>query len=175
MPQLFVATGATKWNDPKDFPWTMGWQPTYQSEAQIYAKYLLKEKPNAKIAILYQNDDFGKDYLKGIKDGLGAKATSMIIMEESYEISEPTIDSHIVKLKAASPDVLLINTTPKFARADHQEDRRARLEAAADPRPTCRPRSARDEAGRASRTRRACCRRPTPRTPPIRSGRTIPA
>ena len=108
VPQLFVATGATKWNDPKDFPWTMGWQPSYQSEAQIYAKYLLKEKPDAKIAILYQNDDFGKDYLKGLKDGLGAKAASMIITEESYEISEPTIDTHIVKLKAAGADVLLI-------------------------------------------------------------------
>jgi branched-chain amino acid transport system substrate-binding protein len=115
IPQLFVATGATKWNDAKGFPWTIGWQPSYQSEAQIYAKFLLKEKPDAKIAILYQNDDFGKDYLKGTKDGLGAKASSMIIMEESYEISEPTIDSHIVKIKAANPDVLLIYATPKFA------------------------------------------------------------
>ncbi|MBI5262289.1 MAG: ABC transporter substrate-binding protein [Bradyrhizobium sp.] len=114
IPQLFVATGATKWNDPKNFPWTMGWQPSYQSEAQIYAKWLLKEKPNAKVAILYQNDDFGKDYLKGTKDGLGAKAASMIILEESHEISEPSIDSHIVKIKAANPDVLLIYTTPKF-------------------------------------------------------------
>ncbi|MGL9620569.1 ABC transporter substrate-binding protein [Bradyrhizobium sp. U531] len=115
IPQLFVATGATKWNDPKNFPWTMGWQPSYQSEAQIYAKWLMKEKPNAKVAVLYQNDDFGKDYLKGTKDGLGAKASSMIIMEESYEVSEPSIDGHIVKIKAANPDVLLIYTTPKFA------------------------------------------------------------
>ena len=114
IPQLFVATGATKWNDPKSFPWTIGWQPSYQSEAQIYAKWLLKEKPDAKIAILYQNDDFGKDYLKGTKDGFGAKASSMIIMEESYEVSEPSIDGHIVKIKAANPDVLLIYTTPKF-------------------------------------------------------------
>ena len=114
VPQLFVATGATKWNDPKNFPWTIGWQPSYQSEAQIYAKWLLKEKPDAKIAILYQNDDFGKDYLKGTKDGLGAKAASMIIMEESYEVSEPTVDSHIVKIKAANPDVLVIYATPKF-------------------------------------------------------------
>jgi branched-chain amino acid transport system substrate-binding protein len=114
VPQLFIATGATKWNDPKNFPWTMGWQPSYQSEAQIYAKWLMKEKPDAKIAIFYQNDDFGKDYLKGIKDGLGAKATSMIIMEESYEVSEPTIDGHIVKIKAANPDTLLIFATPKF-------------------------------------------------------------
>jgi branched-chain amino acid transport system substrate-binding protein len=113
IPQLFVATGATKWNDPKNFPWTMGWQPSYQSEAQIYAKWLLKEKPDAKVAILYQNDDFGKDYLKGTKDGFGAKASN-IIMEESYEVSEPSIDGHIVKIKAANPDVLLIYTTPKF-------------------------------------------------------------
>jgi len=115
IPQLFVATGATKWNDPKNFPWTIGWQPSYQSEAQIYAKWLMKEKPDAKVAILYQNDDFGKDYLKGTKDGLGAKAASTIIMEESYEVSEPSIDGHIVKIKAANPDVLLIYATPKFA------------------------------------------------------------
>src|ERR671910_507049 len=100
VPQLFVATGATKWNDPKAFPWTMGWQPNYQSETQIYAKYILKEMPNAKIGVLYQNDDYGKDYLKGLKDGLGAKAASMIVVEESYEVSAPTIDSHIVKLKS---------------------------------------------------------------------------
>src|SRR5256714_2020006 len=115
VPQLFVATGATKWNDPKEFPWTMGWQPNYQSESQIYAKYILKNHPNAKIAILYQNDDYGKDYLKGLKDGLGAKAASMIAIEESYEVSEPTIDSHIVKLKATGADVFFNITTPKFA------------------------------------------------------------
>jgi branched-chain amino acid transport system substrate-binding protein len=114
VPQLFVATGATKWNDPKDFPWTMGWQPSYQSEARIYAKFLMKEKPDGKIVIMYQNDDFGKDYLKGLKDGLGAKA-SMIIAEESYETSEPTIDNHIVKLKATGADVFISITTPKFA------------------------------------------------------------
>jgi ABC-type branched-subunit amino acid transport system substrate-binding protein len=115
VPQLFVATGATKWNDSKDFPWTMGWQPSYQSEGRIYAKYILKEKPNAKIAVLYQNDDYGKDYLKGLKDGLGEKATSMIVAEESYETSEPTIDSHIVKLKATGADIFFDVTTPKFA------------------------------------------------------------
>ena len=114
VPQLFVATGATKWNDPKDFPWTMGWQPSYQSEAHIYAKYLLKEKPDAKIAVLYQNDDFGKDYLKGLKDGLGAKA-SMITAEESYETAEPSVDGHIVRLKATGADVFISITTPKFA------------------------------------------------------------
>ncbi|MDD1517489.1 MULTISPECIES: ABC transporter substrate-binding protein [Bradyrhizobium] len=114
VPQLFVATGATKWNDPQNFPWTMGWQPNYQSESIIYAKYILKNHPNAKIAVLYQNDDYGKDYLKGFKDGLGGK-TSMIVMEESYEVSEPTIDSHIVKLKATGADVFFNITTPKFA------------------------------------------------------------
>ena len=114
VPQLFVATGATKWNDPTHFPWTIGWQPSYQSEARIYAKYLMKEKPNAKVAVLYQNDDFGKDYLKGLKDGFAAKA-SAIIAEESYEVSEPTIDNHIVKLKASGADVLISITTPKFA------------------------------------------------------------
>jgi branched-chain amino acid transport system substrate-binding protein len=115
VPQLLVATGATKWNDPKNFPWTMGWQPNYQSESQIYAKYILKEKPNAKIAILYQNDDYGKDYVKGLKDGLGAKAASMIVLEESYEVSQPTIDSSIVKMKATDADVFFNVTTPKFA------------------------------------------------------------
>jgi branched-chain amino acid transport system substrate-binding protein len=115
VPQLFVATGATKWNDPKDFPWTMGWQPNYQSESQIYAKYLLKQKPDAKIAVLYQNDDYGKDYLKGLKDGLGAKAATMIIAEESFETTEPTVDNHIVKLKSTGADVFVNITTPKFA------------------------------------------------------------
>jgi ABC-type branched-subunit amino acid transport system substrate-binding protein len=115
VPQLFVATGATKWNDPKDFPWTMGWQPNYQSESRIYAKYLLKEKPDAKIAVLYQNDDYGKDYLKGLKDGLGAKAASMITAEESFETTEPTIDNHIVKLKSTGADVFVNIATPKFA------------------------------------------------------------
>jgi branched-chain amino acid transport system substrate-binding protein len=114
VPQLFVATGATKWNDPKDFPWTMGWQPSYQSEAHIYAKYLMKQKPDGKIAVLYQNDDFGKDYLKGLHDGLGAKA-SMIIAEEGYETTEPTIDNHIVKLKASGAEIFISITTPKFA------------------------------------------------------------
>src|SRR5665213_2434250 len=115
VPQLFVATGATKWNDPKDFPWTMGWQPNYQSESRIYAKYILKNLPNARIAVLYQNDDYGKDYLKGLKDGLGAKAASMIIAEQSYETTQPTIDSHIVQLKSSGADVFINITTPKFA------------------------------------------------------------
>ncbi|MDB5501586.1 MAG: branched-chain amino acid transporter substrate-binding protein [Tardiphaga sp.] len=114
IPQLFVATGASKWNDPKNFPWTMGWQPSYQVEAKIYAKYLMKEKPDARIAVLYQNDDFGKDYQKGFREGFGDKA-SMIVTEESYEVSEPTIDSHIVKMKSQNPDVVVSFVTPKFA------------------------------------------------------------
>ena len=115
VPQLFVQTGATKWNDPQNFPWTMGWQPNYQNEARIYAKYILKEKPNAKIAVLYQNDDYGKDYLKGLKDGLGDKAASMIVAEDAYEVAEPTIDSHVVKMKSLSADVFFDVTGPKFA------------------------------------------------------------
>jgi ABC-type branched-subunit amino acid transport system substrate-binding protein len=115
VPQLFVASGATKWNDPQNFPWTMGWQPNYQNEARIYAKYILKEKPNARIAVLYQNDDYGKDYLKGLKDGLGAKAASMIVAEDAYEVAEPTIDSHVVKMKSLNADVFVDITGPKFA------------------------------------------------------------
>ncbi len=114
VPQLFVASGASKWDDPKHFPWTMGWQPSYQNEAHIYAKYILKEKPGAKIGVLYQNDDFGKDYLKGLRDGLGDKS-SMIVATESYETTEPSIDDHVVKLKAAGVDVFISVTTPKFA------------------------------------------------------------
>jgi len=113
VPQLFVATGATKWNDPKNFPWTMGWLPSYQSESRIYAKYLTSEKPAAKVAVLYQNDDMGKDYLKGLKDGLAADP-SRIVAEESYEVAEPTIDSHVVRLKSSNPDVIILFTTPKF-------------------------------------------------------------
>jgi len=114
-PQLFLATGASRWNDPKSFPWTMGWLPSYQAEATAYAKYLLKEKPDAKIGVFYQNDDFGKDYVRGLKEGLGDKAASMIVAESSYEVSEPTVDSHIVKLKAAGADTLLSFATGKFA------------------------------------------------------------
>jgi branched-chain amino acid transport system substrate-binding protein len=114
VPQLFLATGATKWNDPKQFPWTMGWLPSYQSEGRIYAQYLQREKPSAKVGVLYQNDDFGKDYLKGLKDGFADKAAS-IVVEDSYELTEPTVDSHIVKIKAANPDVVVIFATPKFA------------------------------------------------------------
>jgi branched-chain amino acid transport system substrate-binding protein len=115
VPQLFVATGATKWNDPKGNPWTMGWQPSYQTETVIYARHILATKPNAKIAVLYQNDDFGKDYLKGLEDGLGDKAKTMIVAKVSYEISDPTVDSQIVQLQASGADVLVNIATPKAA------------------------------------------------------------
>jgi branched-chain amino acid transport system substrate-binding protein len=115
VPQLFVATGATKWGDPQHFPWTMGWQPNYQTEAKIYAKYLLQTKPDAKIGILYQNDDYGKDYLKGFKDGLGDKAAKMIVSEVTYEVTDPTVDSQIVTLKGSGADTFFNITTPKFA------------------------------------------------------------
>jgi branched-chain amino acid transport system substrate-binding protein len=115
VPQLFVATGATKWGDPQHFPWTMGWQPTYQHESHIYAKYLLQNKPNAKVGILYQNDDYGKDYLKGFKDGLGDKAASMIVAEVSYEVTDPSIDTQIVTLQGSGADTFFNITTPKFA------------------------------------------------------------
>ena len=114
VPQLFVATGATKWNDPKNYPWTMGWQPNYQTEGTIYAQHILKTKPKAKIAILYQNDDYGKDYLEGFKRGLGKNA-NMIVKEVSYEVTDPTVDSQMVQLQASGADVFFNITTPKFA------------------------------------------------------------
>ena len=114
VPHLFVATGATKWGDPKKFPWTIGYQPSYQVEAKIYAKYILKTKPDAKIAVLYQNDDYGKDYLEGFKAGLGDKV-KMIVSEVSYEVTDPTVDSQIVTLKSSGADVFFNITTPKFA------------------------------------------------------------
>ena len=115
VPQLFVATGATKWGDYKHYHWTMGWQPTYQAEGHIYAKYILSKYPNGKIGILYQNDDYGKDYVKGLKDGLGAKAAKMIVSEQPYEVTNPTVDSQMVNLKASGANIFYNVTTPKFA------------------------------------------------------------
>jgi branched-chain amino acid transport system substrate-binding protein len=114
VPQLFVATGASKWNDPANYPWTIGWQPNYQTEAKIYATHILQTRPNAKIAVLFQNDDYGKDYLKGFKDGLGDKA-KVIVAEASYEVSDPTVDSQILQLQGSGADVFFNITTPKFA------------------------------------------------------------
>jgi len=113
VPQLFVATGATKWNDPQHFPWTMGWQPNYQSEARIYAQYLMKNHPQGKVGILYQNDDAGKDYAKGLKDGLNGRMR--VVAEIPYEVMDPTVDSQIISLKASGADVLFEHATPKFA------------------------------------------------------------
>jgi branched-chain amino acid transport system substrate-binding protein len=115
VPQLFVSTGATKWDDPKHHPWTMGWQPNYQSEGRVYAAYIAEHKPDGKIGVLYQNDDFGKDYVKGLKDGLGDKAKSMVVVEAAYETTDPTVDSQIIGMKAAGCDVFVNTGIPKFA------------------------------------------------------------
>jgi branched-chain amino acid transport system substrate-binding protein len=115
IPHLFVATGATKWNDPKNYPWTMGWQPNYQTEGRIYASYIMKNIPDAKIGILYQNDDYGKDYRKGLLDGLGEAAKKMVVLEQTYEVTDPTIDSQIVNLKNSGANVFFNVTIPKFA------------------------------------------------------------
>jgi len=115
VPQLFVSTGAAKWNDPKNFPWTMGWQPNYQTEARIYAAYILKNYPGKTIGILYQNDDFGKDYVIGLREGLGDQAGKLILIESSYETSAPTVDSQVVQIKGANPDIFINISTPKFA------------------------------------------------------------
>ena len=115
VPQLFIASGSSKWDDAKNFPWTMGYQPSYRSEARIFAKYVLANKPDAKVGVLYANDDFGKDYVLGLKDVFGDKASKLIVAQETYENSEPTIDSHIFKLKDAGADVFINISTPKFA------------------------------------------------------------
>ncbi|WP_456835853.1 MULTISPECIES: ABC transporter substrate-binding protein [unclassified Bradyrhizobium] len=115
VPQLFNSGGASKWDDPTHFPWTMGYQPSYRSEAQIYAKYILANKPDGKIAVFYANDDFGKDYLLGLKDVLGDKYARMVVAEESFENSEPSIDTHVVKLKATGADIFINAATQKFA------------------------------------------------------------
>jgi branched-chain amino acid transport system substrate-binding protein len=115
VPQLFAGTGASKFTDPKDFPWTMGFNPNYQTEGRIYAQYILKNYPNAKIGVLYQNDDLGRDYITGLKAGLGDKAARMIVSEASYEITDPTIDSQIVQMKTVGADLVFDASTPKFA------------------------------------------------------------
>jgi branched-chain amino acid transport system substrate-binding protein len=115
VPQLFAATGANRFTDPKNFPWTMGLNPSYQTEGRIYARYILDNYPDAKIGVLYQNDDLGKDYLAGLKGGLGAKAAAMIVDESPYEVTDPTVDSQISKMKTLGVDLLVDVTTPKFA------------------------------------------------------------
>src|SRR5579864_9537244 len=115
VPQLFAATGASRFSDPKNYPWTLGFNPNYFVEGRIYGQYILKNYPDAKVGVLYQNDDLGRDYLNGIKSGLGDKAATMVVAEASYEISDPTVDSQILKLKSAGVDVLFDASTPKFA------------------------------------------------------------
>ena len=115
VPHLFLATGATKWGDPENYPYTIGFNPSYQTEGRIYAKYILDTMPDGKIAVLYQNDDYGKDYLKGLRDGLGDKADAMIVAEESYETADPTVDSQMVNLKGSGANIFVNITTPKFA------------------------------------------------------------
>ena len=115
VPQIFVSTGAAKWNDPKNFPWTIGWQPNYQTEARIYATYILKNHPGKTIGVMYQNDDFGKDYLTGLREGLGDQASKLIVVESSYETTSPTVDSQVVQIKTANPDIFINISTPKFA------------------------------------------------------------
>jgi branched-chain amino acid transport system substrate-binding protein len=115
VPQVFVSSGAAKWNDPKNFPWTIGWQPSYQVEARIYAAYILKNYPGKTIGVMYQNDDFGKDYIIGLREGLGDQASKLIVVEASYETTSPTVDSQIVQIKAANPGIFLNVATPKFA------------------------------------------------------------
>jgi branched-chain amino acid transport system substrate-binding protein len=114
VPQLFVATGADKWGNYKQYPWTIGWQPSYRTEAQIYTKYMQKQLPNAKLGVLYQNDDFGKDYPAGVKDVLGDKYKSVVV-ESTYEVTDPTVDSQISQLQSAGCTALLVAATPKFA------------------------------------------------------------
>jgi branched-chain amino acid transport system substrate-binding protein len=115
VPQLFVATGADKWADPAKNPWTIGWQPSYRIESKIYVRYLMKEKPDAKVCVLYQNDDFGKDYLNGLHEGFGDKFDKYVIKTASYEVTDPTVDSQVVTLQASGCDVLVTAATPKFA------------------------------------------------------------
>jgi branched-chain amino acid transport system substrate-binding protein len=115
VPQIFIATGATKFGEPQNFPWTMGFQPTYQTEAHIYAKHILATRPNAKIAVLYQNDDSGKDYLTGLKDGLGKQHANLVVTEASYEVTDATVDSQIATMQSSGADTFINISTPKFA------------------------------------------------------------
>jgi branched-chain amino acid transport system substrate-binding protein len=114
VPQLFIATGADKWADPEHFPWTMGWAPSYRTEAQVYGKYILKNAPNAKVALIYQNDDFGKDYQTGLKDVFGANYNKIVVKEITYEVTDATIDSQVVSMQASGADTVVTAATPKF-------------------------------------------------------------
>jgi ABC-type branched-subunit amino acid transport system substrate-binding protein len=173
VPQLLAATGATRFSDPQNAPWTIAFNPNYQSEGRIYAKYILNNYPNAKIGILYQNDDLGRDYITGLKAGLGDKAATMIVGEVSYELTDPTIDSQIVKLKSLAPTC---STTLRHRNSQHRRSRRSptsrgsRSISSTSMRARCRPRSSRQ----ASISRRTSSARITAKTRATRSGRTTP-
>ena len=174
VPQLFVATGADKWNDPKHYPWTMGWQPSYRSRRASTPAIFSRTCPNAKIAVLYQNDDFGKDYLIGLREGLGDKADKMIVATQTYETTDATVDSQIVALQGSGADVMLTVAIPKFAAQAIRKDLRHRLEA--DPLPQQRVDLGRSgDAARGTRERQLASSRPaTAKSRPIRNGRTRP-
>ena len=156
VPHLLLATGATKWSDPKNYPWTLGFNPSYQAEGRIYAKYLLKNKPNAKIAVLYQNDDYGKDLLKGVKDGLGAAGAKMIVAEATYEVSDPTVDSQIVTLQGSKRRHLHQHRHAEVRGPGDPQGFRLGLEAAAHPQQRRQLGRLGAHAGRASTSRSAC-------------------
>ena len=174
VPQLFVATGADKWNDPKNFPWTMGYQPSYRIEARIYGRYILKELPNAKIAVLYQNDDFGKDYLIGLREGLGDKADKMIVATKTYETTDPTVDSQIVVAAGKRRRRFGDRGDPQVRRAGDPQGLRHRLEADAHRQQRVELGRRGDETRRDRKRPSASSPRPTARIRPIRSGRTRP-
>ena len=175
MPQLFVATGATMFADPEHFPWTIGCKPSYQTEARIYAKHILATKPDAKIGVLYQNDGFGKDYLIGLKDALGAEHAGMIVKEASYETSEPTVDSQIVTLQGSGADMFFIAATPEIRGAGDPQVLRSRLDAGALHEQRLAVDRHRPEAGGAREIERPDHRGLRQGRRPTRTGRTIPA
>ncbi len=143
VPQLFVSSGADKWGDYKQFPWTIGWQPSYRIEAQIYGKYILANMPNAKVAVLYQNDDFGKDYLAGLKDAFGDKYSKMVVKEASYEITDPTVDSQVLSLQASGADVFVNASLAQGRRPDPSARSMTSAGSRRSSSPTCRSRWAR--------------------------------
>ena len=169
VPQLFVATGASKWGNPKEFPWTMGWQPDYATEGAIYAKHILATVKDAKIGVLMQNDDYGKDYFNGFKAGLG-KDADKIVQVATYEVTDPTIDSQMIQLKSSGANVFFNITIAQIRRPGDQEGGRDRLEARRTISTTCRPRSVRSSSRPASMPRRASSLRSIARTRPIHSG-----
>ena len=174
VPQLFAATGASKFTDPKNFPWTMGFNPNYFVEGRIYGQYILKNYANAKVGVLYQNDDLGKDYLNGIKAGLGDKAAAMIVAEASYEVSDPTVNSQILKMKSAGVDLFFSASTPKQAAQAIKKIAETRLASGAYRRHQRHLARRGDPAGRPGGFQGRDQRQRTAKTRSIRPGRTMP-